>query len=107
VLLVLLLAALEDPHLAAVDDEERPVLASPDLDHRSVARDAPERRRRLHPCSATASMSERTAAKYAAAEKWVRAVNHHGGYGTWAFMVCKEPNRLGQMLGEFKLATAA
>ena len=37
----------------------------------------------------------------------MRAVNHHGGYGTWAFMVRKEPNRLGQMLGEFKLATAA
>lgn len=50
---------------------------------------------------------EQDRAKYAAAEKWVRAVNHHGGYGTWAFMVCKEPNRLGQMLDEFKLATAA
>jgi type III restriction enzyme len=51
--------------------------------------------------------TEQDRAKYAAAEKWVRAVNHHGGYGTWAFMVCKDPNRLGQMLNDFKLATAA
>lgn len=50
---------------------------------------------------------EQDRAKYAAAEKWVRAVNHHGGYGTWAFLVCKEPNRLGKMLDEFKLASAA
>lgn len=43
---------------------------------------------------------EQDRAKYAAAEKWVRAVNHHGGFGRWAFMVCKEPNRLGEMLEE-------
>jgi type III restriction enzyme len=51
--------------------------------------------------------TEQARAKYAAAEKWVRAVNHHGGYGTWAFLVCKEPNRLGQMLDQFRLASAA
>jgi hypothetical protein len=34
-------------------------------------------------------------------------VNHHGGFGTWAFMVCKEPNRLGEMLSAFKLPVAA
>ena len=31
----------------------------------------------------------------------VRAVNHHGGFGIWAFMVCKEPNRLGEMLARY------
>lgn len=49
---------------------------------------------------------EQDRAKYEAAKKWVRAVNHHGGFGTWAFMVCKEPNRLGQMLMEFGKAAA-
>jgi type III restriction enzyme len=48
---------------------------------------------------------EQDRAKYAAAEKWVRAVNHHGGFGAWAFLVCKEPNRLGEMLEGFRLAT--
>jgi type III restriction enzyme len=50
--------------------------------------------------------TEQDRAKYVAAEKWVRAVNHHGGFGIWAFMVCKEPNRLGEMLNAFKLAMA-
>jgi type III restriction enzyme len=49
---------------------------------------------------------EQDRAKHAAAEKWVRAVNHHGGFGTWAFMVCKEPNRLGEILDEFELPLA-
>jgi type III restriction enzyme len=48
---------------------------------------------------------EQDRAKYAAAEKWVRAVNHHGGVGTWAFMVCREPNRLGEMLDGFALTS--
>ena len=38
--------------------------------------------------------------KYAAAEKWVRAVNHNGGFGRWAFLVCKDPNRVRDMLEE-------
>jgi type III restriction enzyme len=50
---------------------------------------------------------EQDRAKYAAAEKWVRAVNNHGGFGTWAFMVCKEPNRLGQMLASLATPAAA
>jgi len=33
---------------------------------------------------------EQDRAKYAATEKWVRAVNRHGGFGMWAFMVCKD-----------------
>jgi type III restriction enzyme len=47
---------------------------------------------------------EQDRAKYAAAEKWVRAINHHGGYGTWAFLVCKEPNRMGQIVDKFRLS---
>jgi type III restriction enzyme len=50
---------------------------------------------------------EQDRAKYAAAEKWVRAVNHHGGFGVWAYLVCKDPNRLGQMLAGFTVGSAA
>jgi type III restriction enzyme len=50
---------------------------------------------------------EQDRAKYAAAEKWVRAANHHGGYGTWSFIVCRETNRLGKMLDEFNLPALA
>jgi hypothetical protein len=46
-------------------------------------------------------------AKYAAAEKWVRAVNYHGGFGTWAFMVCRAPNQHGEMLDAFRQTSAA
>jgi type III restriction enzyme len=43
---------------------------------------------------------EQDRAKHQGAEKWVRAVNAHGGFGRWAFMVCKEPNALREMLEE-------
>jgi type III restriction enzyme len=36
--------------------------------------------------------------KEAAARRWVRAVNHHGEFGLWAFLLCREPARLGQVL---------
>ncbi|MCX7993876.1 MAG: hypothetical protein N2651_09440, partial [Fimbriimonadales bacterium] len=32
--------------------------------------------------------------KEAAAQRWVRAVNHHGEFGRWAFCVCKQPHRV-------------
>jgi type III restriction enzyme len=50
---------------------------------------------------------EQNRAKFAAAEEWVRAVNHHGGFGLWEFVVCKEPNRLGQLLASLALPPAA
>ena len=33
--------------------------------------------------------------------RWVRAVNAHAGFGRWAFMVCKEPERLRETLDAF------
>lgn len=42
--------------------------------------------------------SEQDRAKYTAARKWVRAVNNHGGFGRWEFVVCREPSGLGEML---------
>jgi type III restriction enzyme len=50
---------------------------------------------------------EQDRAKYTAAEKWVCAVNHHGGFGTWAFFVCKDPNQFGKMLNALKLPMIA
>ena len=38
--------------------------------------------------------SEQDRQKDAAARKWVRAVNNHGGFGTWAYAVCRGPNAL-------------
>jgi len=32
--------------------------------------------------------------KETAAKRWVRAVNHHGEFGTWTFLVCREPKSL-------------
>ena len=36
--------------------------------------------------------------KEAAAKRWVRAVNHHGEFGRWEFVVCKDPRRLRETL---------
>jgi type III restriction enzyme len=36
--------------------------------------------------------------KQVTAERWVRAVNHHGGFGEWDLLVCREPHRLLGML---------
>jgi len=32
--------------------------------------------------------------KKVAAKRWIRAVNHHGEFGRWAFTVCRDPRRL-------------
>jgi len=36
--------------------------------------------------------------KEAATRRWVRAVNHHGEFGRWAFAVCKDPAGLKSLL---------
>jgi type III restriction enzyme len=46
--------------------------------------------------------SEQDRAKQAAAQRWVRAVNHHGGFGTWALAVCREPHKLEWLLDELR-----
>lgn len=38
--------------------------------------------------------TEQDRQKEIAARRWVRAVNHHGDFGQWAFVVCKEPMRI-------------
>jgi type III restriction enzyme len=38
--------------------------------------------------------------KEIAARRWVRAVNHHGEFGQWEFVLCKDPARLKTLLLE-------
>jgi type III restriction enzyme len=42
--------------------------------------------------------TEKDRQKETAAKRWVRAVNHHGEFGKWAFRVCKDPLRLKDLL---------
>lgn len=42
--------------------------------------------------------TEQDRQKGAAARRWVRAVNHHGEFGRWAFALCKDPGRLRTLL---------
>ena len=44
--------------------------------------------------------TEQDRQKEAAARRWVRAVNHHGEFGRWAFVVCRDPRRLRDQLLE-------
>ena len=39
-----------------------------------------------------------TDAKHQAAKRWVAAVNHWGRLGEWDFLVCRDPQRLGEEL---------
>lgn len=43
---------------------------------------------------------EQDRAKEMAAHRWVKAVNYHGGFGKWAFAVCREPGKVGVILRE-------
>lgn len=44
--------------------------------------------------------TEKDRQKEVAARRWVRAVNHHGEFGRWAFVICKDPRKLGITLRE-------
>jgi type III restriction enzyme len=39
-------------------------------------------------------------AKEVAAQRWVKAVNHHGGFGLWDLAVCREPHKVLQLIQE-------
>jgi len=38
--------------------------------------------------------SEQDRQKEAAARRWVSAINHHGEFGRWAYVICKDPQGL-------------
>ncbi len=42
--------------------------------------------------------SEKDRAKRVAAQRWIEAVNHHGGFGKWVLLNCRDPNRITQTL---------
>jgi hypothetical protein len=46
-------------------------------------------------------------AKYEAAKRWVRAVNHWGKEGQWGFVVCKDPQTLAQVLEPYVAVKAS
>jgi len=47
--------------------------------------------------------TEQDRQKEVAARRWVKAVNHHGEFGRWAFMVCRDPRRLKKALREIQV----
>ena len=42
--------------------------------------------------------TEQDRQKEVAARRWVKAVNHHGEFGRWEFVVCKDPHKLKEVL---------
>ena len=47
--------------------------------------------------------TEKDRQKQIAAKRWVRAVNHHGEFGRWVFLVCKELWQLRETLNLYML----
>jgi len=45
---------------------------------------------------------EQDRAKKAAAQRWIEAVNHHGGFGKWALRECRSPYTLPKILEKLK-----
>lgn len=48
----------------------------------------------------TKGFDPRTEVKRAAAERWVRAVNGHGGFGEWRYLLCRDPSSVPAMLDD-------
>ncbi len=44
--------------------------------------------------------TEQDRQKETAAQRWVRAVNHHGEFGRWVFCVCREPSRVRNVIAK-------
>lgn len=42
--------------------------------------------------------SEQDRQKKVSAERWVKAVNYHGGYGRWDLIECRDPRSLDKIL---------
>jgi type III restriction enzyme len=41
---------------------------------------------------------EKDRAKRTAVQRWVEAVNYHGGFGKWTHIQCRDPNRIAPAL---------
>lgn len=44
---------------------------------------------------------EQDRAKFAKTQKWVRAVNHHGGFGVWDFLIARAPDVVGKSIEDW------
>jgi len=42
--------------------------------------------------------SEQDRQKRTAAERWVKAVNYHGGFGRWKLLECRDPRSIDKIL---------
>ena len=42
--------------------------------------------------------SEQDRQKKTAAERWVKAINYHGGYGKWELLECRDPRTVDKIL---------
>ena len=49
--------------------------------------------------------TEQDRAKETGARRWERAINHHGGFGQWRFVVSKDPANLPRILALSKTGT--
>jgi type III restriction enzyme len=45
--------------------------------------------------------TEQDRQKETAARRWVRAVNHHGEFGRWKFVVCRDPRQLKLLIEQY------
>jgi type III restriction enzyme len=45
--------------------------------------------------------TEQDRQKETAARRWVRAVNHHGEFGRWEFVVCRDPRQLKLLIEQY------
>lgn len=45
--------------------------------------------------------TEQDRQKETAARRWARAVNHHGKFGPWAFMICRDPQQLKLLVRQY------
>jgi type III restriction enzyme len=49
--------------------------------------------------------TEQDRAKEVAAQRWVRAVNHHAGFGMWHLAVCRDPQRISTTVERLAVAS--
>ena len=52
----------------------------------------------LHVVFETKGFDPKADVKRAAAERWIKAVNAHGGFGQWRYLLCRDPKVVADML---------
>jgi len=44
--------------------------------------------------------TEQDRQKEGAANRWIRVANHHGEFGLWVFVICKDPRKLKENMSQ-------